>query len=70
MLGLNAFCRARQIDIMLGRSLSRKGIGPCASVGKGAEFGVNRDQGFFERCADVVKPLVEADQIEKIAMLA
>ena len=35
--GLNAFCRARQIDIMLGRSLTRKDVGPGASVGEGAE---------------------------------
>jgi hypothetical protein len=43
MPGLNAFCRARQIDIMLGRSLTRKDVGPRASVGKGAELGVDRN---------------------------
>jgi len=70
MLGINAFCRARQIDIMLGRPLTRKDIGPRASVGEGAELGVDGDQGidtsFDFRFQLLIRDLTD-DAMPKIA---
>lgn len=44
MANIDALCRARKVDIMLGRPLTRKNVGPRTSVGERAKLGINRNQ--------------------------
>ena len=46
---LDAFRRARQVHIMLGRPLTGKHIRPCAPVCKSAKLGVDRNKGIDAR---------------------
>lgn len=70
MRRIHGIIGAADVEVMLRLALTRKPVRPCASVGKGAELGIDRDQsidtGFDLRLQLLVRDLAD-DAVPEIA---